>query len=482
MYFLFNLLLLGIWFSFFLPLFSYNYLRLFTLFFFSFLFLSFFFLGLLLNEGLLWYQLFIEYQRYLLPNFSYIFAIDSFSLAFVILCCFLLLLCFLAFWELKYQMNFYSFLMLFSLWILCNVFTSSDLFVFYIFFEAILIPMFLFVTIWGSRSRKVYAAYQLFIYTLLGSIFTLLAFLSIYLNKGSSLLDFALLGHYFEHRQILLWTFLFLGFSVKVPVVPLHLWLPEAHVEAPTVGSVILAGIILKLGAYAMLRFLFSSFSVIVLDVLLLVMILAFLGFAHASLVAFNQIDIKKIIAYSSISHMNFSLLGLFCLHLLGLTGAFVMLLGHALTASALFLGIGVLYDRYKTRLIFYYSSMALFMPLFSSIYFCFVLANFGFPGTVNFVGEFLLISGAFSFSNFLLLLSTFGLVLTLIYSLFFFNRVFFGPLISSLFLRYYSDYTRREIFIHAILLFFVLWWGLYPKILWAYPFAKLFQLNFYLI
>ena len=332
-----------------------------------------------------------------------------------------------------------------------------DFFVFYVFFEAILIPMFLFITFWGSRSRKVYAAYQLFIYTLLGSIFVLLSFITIYLNKGSSLLDFSLYGYYFPQRQLLLWLFLFLGFSVKIPVVPFHLWLPEAHVEAPTVGSVILAGIILKLGAYAMLRFLFTSFSLVIADVLFLVLLVAFVGFIHASLVAFNQIDIKKIIAYSSISHMNFALLGLFSLHLLGISGAFVMLFGHALTASALFFGIGVLYDRYKTRLIFYYSSMAIFMPLFSVLYFCFVLANFGFPGTVNFVGEFMLLSGAFSFSNFLILCSTLGLVLTLIYSLFFFNRVFFGPLLPSIFLRFYSDYSRRELAIHLCLLFFII-------------------------
>jgi NADH-quinone oxidoreductase subunit M len=167
-------------------------------------------------------------------------------------------------------------------------------------------------------------------------------------------------------------------------------------VEAPTVGSVILAGIILKLGAYAMLRFLFASFSCITIDLLFLILLIAFISFTHASLVAFNQIDIKKIIAYSSISHMNFSLLGLFSFNLIGLAGAFLMLFGHALTASALFFGIGVLYDRYKTRLLFYYSSMALFMPLFSLIYFCFILANFGFPGTVNFAGEFMLITGAF--------------------------------------------------------------------------------------
>jgi len=242
--------------------------------------------------------------------------------------------------------------------------------------------------------------------------------------------------------------------------------LPEAHVEAPTVGSVILAGIILKLGAYAMLRFLFSSLSLIVIDLLFFILLVAFLSFIHASLVAFNQIDIKKIIAYSSISHMNFSLLGLFSLHLLGLSGAFLMLFGHALTASALFLGVGVLYDRYKTRLIFYYSSMALFMPMFSLIYFCFILANFGFPGTVNFVGEFMLLAGAFHFSNFLVLCSTLGLVLTLVYSLFFFNRVFFGVATPSIYLRFYSDYSRREAFIHLLLLFLILLWGFYPHLL----------------
>lgn len=231
-------------------------------------------------------------------------------------------------------------------------------------------------------------------------------------------------------------------------------------------GSVILAGIILKLGAYAMLRFLFSSLSPIFPDLLFLILLLAFVSFSHASLVAFNQIDVKKIIAYSSISHMNFALLGLFSLHLLGFSGAFLMLFGHAFTASALFLGVGVLYDRYRTRLIFYYSAMALFMPLFSLLYFFFILANFGFPGTVNFVGEFMLLTGAFHCSSFLLLGSTLGLVLTLAYSLSFFNRVFFGPPLPLLFLRFYSDGNRRELHLLAILLCFVVLWGIYPRLL----------------
>jgi proton-translocating NADH-quinone oxidoreductase chain M len=356
-----------------------------------------------------------------------------------------------------------------------------DMFYFYVFFEAILIPMFFLITLWGSRSRKIYAAYQLFIYTLLGSILMLFAFLTIYLNKGSASFDLVLYAPFFERRQLVLWILLFLGFSVKIPVVPFHLWLPEAHVEAPTTGSVILAGILLKLGTYAMLRFLFGAFSPVFVNLMFFILIIAFWGFLHSSLVAFTQIDIKKIIAYSSIAHMNFSLLGLFSLHILGLTGAFVMMFGHALTASALFLGIGILYDRYKTRLIFYYSSMAIFMPLFALAYFFFILSNFGFPGTVNFVGEFMISAGAFYATNVLTFFTTLGLVLTLVYSLFFYNRVFFGP-IQMTFIRYYSDYTRLEFSIHLIFLVFIVYWGLYPSILWAFPFAKLYHLNYFCI
>jgi NADH:ubiquinone oxidoreductase subunit 4 (subunit M) len=259
--------------------------------------------------------------------------------------------------------------------------------------------MFLLIGIWGSRSRKIYASYQFFVYTLLGSVFVLLCFLSIYFNKGSSSFDFFLNSYFFTNRQLIIWILMFLGFAVKIPMIPLHIWLPEAHVEAPTPGSVILAGILLKLGSYAIIRLLLVFFFFIVYDLIFIILVISLLGFTYASMVALSQIDIKKIIAYSSVAHMNFSLFGMFSYSIIGIAGMFFLMLGHAITSGALFLGIGVLYDRYKTRLIFYYGSLVIFMPVFSIIYFIFILSNFGFPGTINFVGEFLILLGGFNFS-----------------------------------------------------------------------------------
>lgn len=221
------------------------------------------------------------------------------------------------------------------------------------------------------------------------------------------------------NRLLFIWIFLFVGFSVKIPMIPLHIWLPEAHVEAPTPGSVILAGVLLKLGSYAMIRLLLSHLNLVYFDVIFFILIWAFLGFTYSSMVALSQLDIKKVIAYSSVAHMNFSIFGLFGNSLLGLSGVVFMMIGHAITSGALFLGIGVLYDRYKTRLILYYGSLVLFMPIFSVLFFFFTLSNFGFPGTVNFVGEFLILSGAVDLSNVIVILSNFGLILSLIYSLF---------------------------------------------------------------
>lgn len=207
----------------------------------------------------------------------------------------------------------------------------------------------------------------------------------------------------------------------------------STYVEAPTPGSVILAGILLKLGSYAMLKLLLASFIFIFNDVIFFILVLALVGLVYPSMVAFSQIDIKKIIAYSSIAHMNFSLIGLFSQTVVGLMGVFVLMLGHAITSGALFLGIGVLYDRYKTRIIFYYGSLATFMPLFSIIYFFFVLSNFGFPGTVNFVGEFLILVSGVELSNVIIFLSSFGLILSLVYSLFFYGRIFFVQYLNFL-------------------------------------------------
>lgn len=207
----------------------------------------------------------------------------------------------------------------------------------------------------------------------------------------------------------------------------------STYVEAPTPGSVILAGILLKLGTYAMLKLLLASFVFIFNDIIFFILVISLVGLVYPSMVAFSQVDIKKIIAYSSIAHMNFSLIGLFSQSLSGLMGVFILMLGHAITSGALFLGIGVLYDRYKTRIIFYYGSLAIFMPVFSIVYFFFVLSNFGFPGTVNFVGEFLILVAGVELSNVIVFLSFLGLILSLVYSLFFFGRIFFVLYLNSL-------------------------------------------------
>jgi len=248
-------------------------------------------------------------------------------------------------------------------------------------------------------------------------------------------------------------------------MLPLHIWLPEAHVEAPTPGSVILAGILLKLGSYAMLRLLITTFADVSYDLIFAVLVLSFIGFTYASMAALSQIDIKKIIAYSSIAHMNFSLLGMFSMQILGLAGMFFLMFGHGVTSGALFLGVGVLYDRYKTRLIFYYGSLVVFMPVFSILYLIFFLSNFGFPGTSNFVGEFLILVGAVDFTNVLVFLSSFGMILALIYSLFLYNRIFFGPL-QKMFIRYYCDCSRLEFMVLVIFVIFVFLMGLFPGLI----------------
>jgi len=242
---------------------------------------------------------------------------------------------------------------------------------------------------------------------------------------------------------------------------------------------VILAGIVLKLGIYAMFRFLIGYFGNILDEIVFFVFIVSLFGLIYSSMVAFNQIDIKKLIAYSSIAHMNFALFGIFCGVFIGLAGSFIMMLAHGLTSSALFLGVGVLYDRYKTRIIFYYSGLVNFMPIFSILYFLLLLSNFGFPGTFNFVGEFLILFGGFNFSKLVLLFSTFAMVLSLIYSLFFFNKLFFG-LVNLIFLRFYSDCNRLEFFVLIFFVFFILVFGVFPYFFSDYSSFFLLKFCFY--
>ena len=257
--------------------------------------------------------------------------------------------------------------------------------------------------------------------------------------------------------------------------------MPEAHVEAPTTGSIILAGILLKLGSYAILRFLLGTFSIICYDLIFFVLIIALFSLTQSSIVALCQIDIKKIIAYSSVAHMNYSLIGLFSQNWLGVAGCFIMIFSHAVTSSALFLGIGVLYDRYKTSLLFYYGGLVTFMPIFAIIYFIFILSNFGFPGTFNFLGEFLLTYGALSFSFIIVFLTTFSLILSLIYSLFLYNRLFYGY-IKIFFIRYYSDVTRLEFCLLFVFFFLILFFGIYPFNIFDNIYYFIYKLKYFII
>ena len=270
---LINFILLFFWFNFFIFLFIPNILRLIFYYIFNIFFLLIFLINIFYNKSIYWYQYILTFYKQLFFNIDFTWGFDILSLNLILLSSFLLLFCYLSYWHLKYKSIYYFFLLNFSLWILINVFSSLDFFNFFIFFELIVIPMFLLIGIWGSRNRKITASYQLFIYTLFGSIFIFISIFDILLSKGNLSFDFFLNSYFLDKRQFIIWILLFIGFSVKIPIVPMHLWLPEAHVEAPTPGSVILAGILLKLGSYAILRFLLGSFSIICYDLIFFVLI-----------------------------------------------------------------------------------------------------------------------------------------------------------------------------------------------------------------
>ena len=398
-------------------------------------------------------------------NINFYVGVDGISLFFIILTALLIPLCILASWDsVKIYVKEYMIAFLVMETLLLIVFSILDIMLFYIFFESVLIPMFLIVGIWGSRERKVRAAYMLFLYTLIGSVLMLLAILLIYAIAGTTDYQILLTIDFDETLQKVLWIAFFASFAVKVPMVPVHIWLPEAHVEAPTAGSVILAGVLLKLGSYGLLRFSMPLFPAGTIFFTPLVYTMAAVAVIYTSLTAIRQSDMKRIIAYASVAHMNVILVGMFALNAQGIEGAIIQQLSHGLVASALFLGVGVLYDRHHSRFVKYYGGMAHVMPIFVTIFLFFTLANIALPGTSSFVGEFLILVGAFQANTMITMLAATGMVLGGAYSLWLYNRIAFGNLkIQSI--QEFSDLNRREFYVQLPLILGTLLMGIYPEI-----------------
>ena len=384
-------------------------------------------------------------------NFS--LGLDGISLAFLLLTAFVIPVCIFAAKSITWNYKQFIFYLLLIELFLTISFITTNLFFFYVFFEAILIPMFLIIGTWGSRERKIKAAYYFFIYTLVGSFFLLFGILYLYQITGTfdytELFNTALSK---EHQKYLFWFF-FIPFAVKIPMFPFHLWLPEAHVEAPTIGSVILASLLLKLGGYGFLRFTLPLFPAGCNSYSYVVFALAILSIIYASFSAIRQTDLKRIIAYSSIAHMNLAVLGMFSFYHEGIDGAIYLMISHGFVSSALFFCVGVLYDRHHTRLLNYYSGLVQVMPLFCAFFFFFTCSNMGFPGTANFVGEFLIFSGFFMKNDYLVLFAASSIVLSAVYSIWVYNRVSYGTLkIETENVSNYTDLNREELYIMIFL------------------------------
>ncbi|MGB3407377.1 MAG: NADH-quinone oxidoreductase subunit M [Jannaschia sp.] len=418
---------------------------------------------------------FVEERAWLL-GLSYKMGVDGISVLFVMLTTFLMPLVIASCWDVTHRVKDYMVALLILESLMLGVFCALDLLLFYVFFEAGLIPMFLIIGIWGGANR-IYASFKFFLYTLLGSVLMLVAMIAMYLDAGTTDIP-TLLTHDFSYAplsvlgfnivggaQTLMWLAFFASFAVKMPMWPVHTWLPDAHVQAPTAGSVVLAAILLKMGGYGFLRFSLPMFPVGSEVLGPMVLWLSAIAIVYASLVALMQDDMKKLIAYSSVAHMGFVTMGIFAANQQGVDGAIFQMISHGFISGALFLCVGVVYDRMHTRDIEAYGGLVNRMPAYALIFMLFTMANVGLPGTSGFVGEFLTLMGVFQVNTWVALVACSGVILSAGYALWLYRRVVFGDLIKES-LRSITDMTGREKAIFAPLVFFTILLGVYPSLL----------------
>ncbi len=404
---------------------------------------------------------------------SYKMGVDGISVLFVMLTTFLMPITIGACWTVTHRVKEYMIAFLLLETLMIGVFTALDLVLFYLFFEAGLIPMFLIIGIWGGKER-IYAAFKFFLYTFLGSVLMLVAMIAMYVDAGTTDIP-TLLQHQFSTEtislagwqvvgglQTLLWLAFFASFAVKMPMWPVHTWLPDAHVQAPTAGSVVLAAVLLKMGGYGFLRFSLPMFPVASDMFAPLVLWLSAIAIVYTSLVALMQTDMKKLIAYSSVAHMGFVTMGIFAANQQGLDGAIFQMLSHGFVSGALFLAVGVIYDRMHTREIAAYGGLITNMPVYAAVFLLFTMANVGLPGTSGFVGEFLTFMGVFQANTWVAAVAATGVVLSAAYALWLYRRVVMGELIKAS-LKGISDMDRREKALMAPLVAATLILGVYP-------------------
>jgi NADH-quinone oxidoreductase subunit M len=417
---------------------------------------------------------FVEEHDWIL-GLKYKMGVDGISVLFVLLTTFLMPVTIAACWDVEVRVKEYMIAFLVLETLMLGVFCALDLVLFYLFFEAGLIPMFLIIGIWGGKDR-IYASFKFFLYTFLGSVLMLVAMIAMYLDAGTT--DIVqLLRHNFASEtlniagfqvlgglQTLLFIAFFASFAVKMPMWPVHTWLPDAHVQAPTAGSVVLAAILLKMGGYGFLRFSLPMFPVASDMLSPLVFWMSAIAIVYTSLVALAQNDMKKLIAYSSVAHMGYVTMGIFAANQQGVEGAIFQMLSHGFISGALFLCVGVIYDRMHTREIDAYGGLVNRMPAYALVFMFFTMANVGLPGTSGFVGEFLTLAGIFQVNTWVAAVATSGVILSAAYALWLYRRVVFGDLIKES-LRSITDMTRREKAIFAPLIAMTLLLGIYPSL-----------------